>query len=123
MESFTSTEALDQRVFELAREWDFGRVLELEASMMEILGLVLSIAVDRRFLAIPGVAAGMVLLHALHGWYPLLPLFRRIGVRSQDEIAREYYAVKALRGDFAEVSEAAGDHGRRAAAAWRAVCA
>jgi hypothetical protein len=116
-------EALDRRASELEREWDFERLLEAEASTMGLMGLILSVTVDRRFLIIPGVVASMVLLHALHGWYPLLPLFRRIGVRSQDEIAREFYAVKALRGDFGAVTEADGDHVRRAHTVWRAVCA
>jgi hypothetical protein len=64
----------------------------------------------------------MVFLHAIQGWYPLLPLFRRMGIRSQDEIDRERYALKALRGDFDAVSTVDSDTAR-AAAAWRAVCA
>ena len=67
----------------------------------------------------PGLAAGMVLVHALNGWYPLLPLFRRRGVRSQDEIDRERYALKALRGDFRGVRTAESDE--KAEAAWTAV--
>jgi len=29
-----------------------------------------------------------------------MPIFRRLGLRTSREIARERYAVKALRGDF-----------------------
>jgi hypothetical protein len=32
-----------------------------------------------------------------------VPIFRRVGVRTRDEINREKYALKALRGDFEEV--------------------
>jgi hypothetical protein len=60
----------------------------------------------------------MMLVHAVHGWYPLLPILRRMGVRSRDEIDREKYAIKALRGDFAGVRDAASH--QRAEAAWRA---
>jgi hypothetical protein len=42
----------------------------------------------------------------LKGWYPLLPAFRRMGVRTSREIARERYALKALRGDFAGMAGA-----------------
>lgn len=63
----------------------------------------------------PGGAAGIMLVHALNGWYPLLPLFRRLGVRSQDEIDRERYALKALRGDFAGVRSAESDQKAEAA--------
>jgi hypothetical protein len=48
-------------------------------------------------------------------------LLRRLGVRTEDEIERERYALKALRGDFAPVANAEGD--ARADAAWRAVMA
>jgi hypothetical protein len=43
-----------------------------------------------------------VLLHATTGGHPLMPLFRRLGLRSAKEIARERYGLKALRGDFRE---------------------
>ena len=44
-----------------------------------------------------------LLQHALQGWCPPLPLFRRLGVRTAREIARERYALQALRGDFDDV--------------------
>ncbi|MCW5980826.1 MAG: hypothetical protein KIT09_22285 [Bryobacteraceae bacterium] len=113
---------ITRRIEELGREWDFERVLQAEASAMGLLGLALSLAVRPAFLVLPGMATAMVLLHALQGWYPLLPLFRRLGIRSQDEIDRERYAMKSLRGDFDELSGET-DAARRAEAAWRAVCA
>lgn len=33
-----------------------------------------------------------------------MPVLRRLGVRTREEIDREKYALKALRGDFAEVA-------------------
>lgn len=114
--------ALSESIAELDREWDFERILEAEAATMGLVGLLLGVRVHPRFLLLPGFVASMVFLHAIQGWYPLLPLFRRIGIRSQDEIDRERYALKALRGDFDAVS-AAGSETARAAAAWRAVCA
>ena len=50
---------------------------------MGLLGLALGITVDKRFLVVPAVVSTMLVVHATHGWYPLLPLFRRVGVRSQ----------------------------------------
>jgi hypothetical protein len=108
-----------RRLGQLGREWDFDRIVEAEAAATGLLGLALAAAVNRRFLLLPGVATAMMLVHAIHGWYPLLPLLRRMGVRSRDEIERERYAVKALRGDFAAVKDASAE--RRAEAAWRAV--
>lgn len=114
---------VSRMISELDGEWDFDRVLETEASLMALIGLTLGVAVHRRFLALPGFVAAMVLLYGTHGWYPLLPIFRRLNIRSQNEIDREKYALKALRGDFTPVTEAgAKDQSARAAAAWRAVC-
>lgn len=111
---------------ELARldgEWDTDRIIETEAPLMGLVGLALGLAIDRRFLAVPAVVSTMVLVHATHGWYPLLPVFRRLGVRSADEIDRERYALKQLRGDFSDLPVPNGAAAERAEAAWKAVCA
>jgi hypothetical protein len=42
--------------------------------------------------------------HAIKGWCLPLPLFRKMGVRTQTEIERERYALKALRGDFSQIT-------------------
>jgi hypothetical protein len=108
---------------ELDRDWDFDRVLETEASLTGLLGLGLGLAVHRSFLVVPGVVAAMVFLYGTQGWYPMLPIFRRMGIRTRDEIDREKYGLKALRGDFEDLPEAGDGGAARAAAAWRAVCA
>lgn len=96
-------EAASRRLAELDREWDTDRVIETEAAITALVGLALGAFVDRRLLALPALVASAILLHALTGRYPLLPLLRRLGVRSSREIARERYALKALRGDFADL--------------------
>jgi hypothetical protein len=106
---------------ELDREWDLERVLEVESASMALIGLSLSALVDKRLLVLPGIVSAMVFLHATQGWYPLLPIFRRLGLRSRSEIDRERYAIKAMRGDFAEVVSA--ENSAKAKAAWRAVLA
>ena len=54
-------------------------------------------------MALPIFAQAMMAIHALHGFYPVLPLFRRLGLRTELEISAERYALKALRGDFETV--------------------
>jgi len=54
------------------------------------------------------------LQHALQGWCPPLTLFRRLGIRTQREIDDERTALKALRGDFADVHVQDGDDVRTA---------
>ena len=99
-------EAVTARLGELDREWDTDRVLELEAAGMGLLGLALA-AWKPRLLLLPGVVALGLMLHATTGRYPLMPLFRRLGVRTAREIERERHALKALRGDFAGMDAAA----------------
>ena len=93
-------EAIERRLEELEREWDIERTLEANAATLVTVGAGLALLADRRFALIPLVVGGFLLQHALQGWCPPLPVFRRLGVRTQAEIDAERYALKALRGDF-----------------------
>lgn len=92
-------QAIDQRLRELDREWDIERAIESEAPTMIGLGIALGVLHNRKWFAVSAIAASMVVLHNLQGWYPLLPLFRRLGLRTQQEIEQERIALKVLRGD------------------------
>jgi hypothetical protein len=114
-------ERIARRLDDLDREWDTERTLEANAATIALGGTVLGILGDRRFLALPALVTGFLLQHALQGWCPPLPVIRRLGVRTAEEINRERTALKALRGDFVPVGQAAGgDAQTRAAAALRA---
>ena len=93
---------LSQRIRELQREWDIERTVEAHAGAVSLLGLTLGAAVDRRFLALPFAIASFLVLHALVGLYPPLPVMRRIGIRTAAEIYQEILALRILRGDFIE---------------------
>ena len=97
-------EAIDRRLGELERQWDIERTLETNAATVALIGLGLGTLVDRRFYLLPAAVAGFLLQHAIQGWCPPLPMLRRFGFRTEGEIAEERYALKALRGDFAESS-------------------
>jgi hypothetical protein len=95
-----SDEEISQRLRELVGEWDVERLLQVNASVLVMLGVLLG---AKGGPSLPGAARGRV--HLLRparaaGWCPPLPLFRRTGVRTQREIARERYALKAMRGDL-----------------------
>ena len=92
--------AIDRRLKELDEEWDIERTLEANAATASLIGLTLGATVDRRWFLFPAVVAGFLLQHALQGWCPPLPIFRRRGIRTASEIDYERYALKALRGDF-----------------------
>ena len=94
---------IERRLRELDQEWDVERCLETAASSFTVLGTVLAANGDRRWLLLPGVVGSFLLLHAWQGWCPPLPVLRRLGVRTAEEIHRERTALKALRGDFAAI--------------------
>ena len=82
-----------------------------------MLGVALGYAVDRRFLLLPAAVLSFFAQHALQGWCPPIPVFRRRGVRTMREIERERYSIKALRGDFDGVAPGGADAGTRVRAA------
>lgn len=57
---------------------------------------------------LPALVAGFLLQHSVQGWCPPISLFRRLGVRTATEIDEERYALRALRGDFRDVSASDG---------------
>lgn len=92
------------RLNELDREWDVERTLEANAATACLVGLTLGATVDRKWFFFPAVVAGFLFQHAIQGWCPPLPVFRRMGIRTSSEIDYERYALKALRGDFERVA-------------------
>lgn len=93
-------QAIGRRLRELDLEWDIERCLETMAPTITLTGLVLSTR-SRRWLALPLLVQAFFLQHALQGWCPPIPVLRRLGFRTEREIAEERHALKALRGDYA----------------------
>jgi hypothetical protein len=100
-----SVEDIDARLGQLDQEWDIERLLQANASTLILAGVAFGATVDRRFLLLPAAVLSFFAQHALQGWCPPIPIFRRLGVRTVHEIERERYALKALRGDFERVPE------------------
>src|SRR5213592_3015395 len=71
---------------------------------------LLGIFFDRRFLALPIAVTAFLLQHAVQGWCPPVPFFRKRGVRTMREIGEERFALKTLRGDFGPIGP--GPHNR-----------
>lgn len=97
-------EVISRRIEELDREWDMERTLETNAASLAFTGSVLGAFVSRKWLAVPMVVTGFLLMHAVQGWCPPVPVLRRMGVRTRLEIEKERYALKLLRGDFGKVT-------------------
>jgi hypothetical protein len=96
-------EEIDRRLAELDEEWDIERTLQANAASISLVGATFGLLFGRKWIILPAVVSGFLLQHALQGWCPPLPLFRRMGVRTVREIDQERYALKALRGDFRDI--------------------
>jgi hypothetical protein len=117
--------AISRRIEELDAEWDMERYLEMNASALALTGTLLGLFVNKKFLAIPCLVLPFLFEHSLQGWCPPVPILRRRGVRTRKEIDAEKYALKGLRGDFANLAgsdstTAAATSGRQA---WQAATA
>ena len=108
-----------RRLCELDAEWDVERAIEANASMLALSGIVLGARGSRSWFLLSALVTAFLLQHALQGWCPPIPVLRRLGFRTTQEIERERQALKALRGDFADV-RAEAEPTRRAEAALQA---
>ena len=97
---------ITKRLEELQKEWDIEKVLEVNASSLALVGLLLGKFVNRGWFILPGIVAAFLLQHGLQGWCPPLTLFRKMGYRTRQEISEEVYALKVLRGDFEGITAA-----------------
>lgn len=97
-------EVIDERIAELRREWSIERYLQINVAAVGLGAGVALAATKRRAWGLATCATlGLFMFHATEGFDPPLPALRRLGVRSRDEIDREIYALKILRGDFDEL--------------------
>ncbi|HVL34720.1 MAG TPA: YgaP-like transmembrane domain [Burkholderiales bacterium] len=90
-------EAIERRLRHLEREWDVERALQAHAAATALAGLALGAFVHRRFLLLPAAMGAFLLQHAVQGWCPPLPLFRRLGFRTRSEIQAERRVLARLR--------------------------
>jgi hypothetical protein len=96
-------EQINQRLEQLDREWDTERTLEANAASLAFAGTALGALSSRWWLLLPATVTAFLFQHAVQGWCPPLPVLRRLGVRTAQEIEAERYALKALRGDFKNI--------------------
>lgn len=95
---------ITKRIKELDMEWDIERYLEANAAIFTFIGAVLGLKKSRNWFILPLIVSIFLLQHAVQGWCPPVSVLRRLGIRTRREIEIEKYALRALRGDFDEVS-------------------
>src|SRR5690606_26045373 len=84
---------IKSRIKELDKEWDIERVLALNASLFALTGIILGATVNKKWLMLPVVVTSFLAQHAVQGWCPPLPLFRKMGYRTRKEIDQERFAL------------------------------
>ncbi len=103
---------ITKRIKELDLEWDIERYLEANAAIFSFIGAALGLKKSRNWFILPVTVSIFLLQHAVQGWCPPVSVFRRLGIRTRREIEVEKYALKALRGDFDEISDQDSDINR-----------
>lgn len=96
----SSDKILSDNIEKLNKEWDTERVLEAVASSVIVASSILGIKHSRNWFLVTGVAGTFLLQHSLQGWCPPLPLIRKMGIRTSEEINNEKIVYKMLRNDF-----------------------
>lgn len=85
--------AIRARIMELNKEWDIERALEITSGLNVLIGLTLGLTVNKKWLLLSAISSAFLVQHALQGWCPPLPVFRRFGIRTKDEINKEKVAL------------------------------
>lgn len=92
---------LSLMIDKLDHEWDTERVLETGAASAVFLSSAIGLKKSKSCLfCLTGVVGFFLLQHALQGWCPPLPIIRKMGIRTTEEINNEKIVLKHLRGDF-----------------------
>lgn len=95
---------IGKRIEELDKEWDIGRIMEIRASTVSLIGIILGLKRSKIWLILPTIASTFLLQYAVRGWCPPVSILRRFGFRTRQEIDLEKYALKALSGDFDKIA-------------------
>jgi hypothetical protein len=103
--TYQGSKEISQRIEELEKEWDVERVLQIGAASAALLGIGFSFN-NRKWFILPTLALSFLVINSLKGWAPPIPLLRRLGFRTKQEIDSEIFAMKHLRGDFTEFEKA-----------------
>lgn len=90
-------EEIEGRLRQLDYEWDVERAIQTNAALFSLGGVALAAVVDKRWLALPAAVGVFLLQHSLQGWCPPLPVLRRFGFRTADEIQTEREALQRFR--------------------------
>jgi hypothetical protein len=100
-----SKDEIASRITELEKEWSIERNLELNASILAFIGVILGAFIHIYWLILPALVLFFLALHAIQGWCPPLPIMRKLNIRTRKEIDWEKFSLKFIRGDFENLTK------------------
>ena len=89
-----SREVIQHRIKKLNEELDIEQALKLTSATNVLIGIGLGLTVNKRWLLLSALSSAFLIQHSLQGWCPPLPVLRKRGVRTRDEINKEIDALK-----------------------------
>ncbi|MFW6224259.1 MAG: hypothetical protein ACOC4R_01230 [Bacteroidota bacterium] len=93
------------RINTLEKEWDVQKLVQAIDSGIGLGSILLGVLGSKKWWFVTTLAAASSGMSAVKGWSPCTMALRRMGFRTRQEIDREKYALKALRGDFNELTK------------------
>ncbi|PKM62090.1 MAG: DUF2892 domain-containing protein [Firmicutes bacterium HGW-Firmicutes-21] len=99
---------LNDRIDRLNNECDIERVMQTNTASMILLSSIIGLKKSKWFI-LTGIIGFFMLQHSIKGNCPLLPIARKMGVRTATEINNEITVLKMARGDFANIPDNAED--------------
>ena len=87
---------IERRINELNMEWDIERILEANASLITLIGLILGTFINKKWYLVSAIASAFLLQHSIQGWCPPVTTLRKAGVKTPYEIFTEIIALKVL---------------------------
>lgn len=100
-----NSDSLTDRIKQLDKEWDTERVLEANAATIIFVSSVIGFLTSPYWFILTGIISFFLFQHAIQGWCPPLPLIRRLGIRTQEEIQVEKMTIKFMREDFNNIGK------------------
>jgi hypothetical protein len=103
-----SDKILSDNVDNLNHEWDVERALEVSAASVILGSTIMGLKTNKKYwFMISGTASLFLMQHSLQGWCPPVPLVRRLGIRTSEEINNEKIVYKLLKNDFENIPTSA----------------
>ncbi|MFU0828614.1 MAG: DUF2892 domain-containing protein [Lachnoclostridium sp.] len=99
----SSKAAISRQIKQLNKEWDTERVVEVQSASLILLSSLMGIRNGRMWFGVTALIGVFLLNHGLYGWCPSLPIIRKMGIRTAEEINIEKTVLKMIRGDFSNI--------------------